>query len=110
MDKGKNVIKAITKFKQNISKKIDIQKIILFGSYARGDYTKNSDIDLIIVSSNFKRKKFVKRSWGFYKFWHLDPEIKYPVDFLCYTPEEFKKLKKQVSIVSEAIREGIEIT
>jgi hypothetical protein len=30
-------------------------------------------------------------------------------DFICYTPEEFEKLKKEVSIVSEALKEGIEI-
>jgi hypothetical protein len=40
-----------------------------------------------------------------YDFWDLN----YPVDFLCYTPEEFNKLKKEVSIVSEALKEGIEI-
>jgi hypothetical protein len=36
-------------------------------------------------------------------------DLNYPVDFLCYTPEEFNKLKKEVSIVSEALKEGIEI-
>jgi hypothetical protein len=33
----------------------------------------------------------------------------YPVDFLCYTPEEFRKLSKQISLVKQAIKEGIEI-
>ena len=37
--------------------------------------------------------------------WPLD----LPADFICYTPEEFEKLKKEVSIVSEALKEGIEI-
>lgn len=34
-----------------------------------------------------------------------------PVDLepLCYTPEEFEKKKKQIGIVSEAVKEGIEI-
>ena len=104
-----NVIVAINKFKKNISKKLQIKKLILFGSYARGDYHEDSDVDLILVSPAFRRKKFVKRSWGFYKFWHLDPEINYPVDFICYTQEEFKKLKKCVSLVSMALEEGIEI-
>jgi hypothetical protein len=36
-------------------------------------------------------------------------DLNYPVDFLCYTPEEFNKLKKEVSIVSEALKEGVEI-
>jgi hypothetical protein len=40
-----------------------------------------------------------------YDYW----ELRYPVDFLCYTPKEFEREKKKVSIVSEALREGIEI-
>ena len=40
-----------------------------------------------------------------YDYWSL----KYPVDFLCYTPEEFNKLKKQITIVREAVENGIEI-
>jgi len=39
-----------------------------------------------------------------YDYWNLD----LPVDFLCYTPKEFNKLKKQISIVKEAIENGIE--
>ena len=40
-----------------------------------------------------------------YDYWNLD----YPVDFLCYTPEEFEKKKKEISIVKEAVKEGIDI-
>ena len=32
----------------NALKKLDVKKILLFGSRARGDYLKNSDIDLAI--------------------------------------------------------------
>src|SRR3989338_5829633 len=41
--------------------------------------------------------------------WHVKHKIGYPVDFICYTPDEFNRLKHEVSIVSEALREGIEI-
>jgi len=59
----------------------------------------------MIISKNFRRKKFRYRSLGFYKYWNLD----YPVDFICYTPEEFNRLKKQITIVKEAVENGIEI-
>jgi len=65
----------------------------------------DSDIDLILVSRNFAGKSFFDRPIGLRKFWTLH----YPVDFLCYSPEEFKKEKRRVSIVSEAIREGLEV-
>jgi len=38
-----------------IISRFEIDQIILFGSYARGDYHENSDIDLIIVGSFHKR-------------------------------------------------------
>ena len=31
------------------------------------------------------------------------------MDILCYTPEEFEKLKKRIGIVQEAVKEGIEV-
>jgi len=33
----------------------------------------------------------------------------YPVDFLCYTPEEFEEKRKEISIVRLAIKEGVVI-
>ena len=111
MDKEKNLrvknkdLKRLTLFKSRLSKHMPIDKIILFGSFAKGRAHKFSDIDLIIVSPKFEGKDFRYRPIGFYKYWNLDK----PFDFLCYTPEEFSKLRKQITIVREAVREGIEI-
>lgn len=105
MGNKKNIIKQLKKFKSNLKKNIYINKIIFFGSRAKGKPRKYSDIDLLIVSKDFRKKKFRYRAIGFYDFWDLD----YPVDFLCYTPEEFQKLSKQVTVVSEAVKDGIEI-
>jgi predicted nucleotidyltransferase len=101
----KGIMSDLSRFKKELSKRIAVQKMILFGSYARGDYKKESDVDLIIVSSDFRKTRFVKRSLGFYKFWPLN----LPVDYICYSPEEFEKQKKRVSIVSMALKEGVEI-
>jgi len=41
-----------------------IQRIILYGSYARGDYNNNSDVDIMILVNdmpNLKDDKFVSR-------------------------------------------------
>ena len=48
---------------------------------------------------------FLERGEKMYDYWTLD----IPVDFLCYTPEEFNKLKKRISIVKEAVSNGIAI-
>lgn len=105
MAKKENVIKQLHNFKEVLSRKMPVEKMILFGSTVTKKTHKYSDIDLIIVSSKFKNIKFRHRSLGFYKYWKL----KYPVDFLCYTPAEFKKMSKQITIVGQAVKEGIEI-
>lgn len=79
--------------------------MIFFGSRAGNDYTLYSDIDLVIVSSNFKKIKSFQRPTALRLKWRL----KYPVDMLCYTPEEFERKRKLPSIVREAIETGIEI-
>ena len=105
MDKRENLIKKLKIFRKNINKEIPISKILFFGSFAKGKPHKWSDIDLIIVSSKFRDKKTYKRARKLYDYWDLD----HPVDFLCYTPEEFNRLKKQFTVVREAVRKGIEI-
>ena len=77
----------------------------LFGSTVLGNTHKYSDVDLVVVSKKFKGKGLLERSPNLYLRWGLE----YPVDFLCYTPGEFERLKKGVTIVREAIRNGIEI-
>ena len=105
MDKKSVIITQLKKFKHDLNTKIRIDKVIFFGSRVKGKANKDSDVDLIIVSKGFEGKRFRYRPIGFYDCWNLN----YPVDFLCYTPKEFNKLSKQVSIVSEAIKNGIEI-
>jgi predicted nucleotidyltransferase len=41
---------SINKLCQKISKTFDTEKIILFGSYAKGTATEESDIDLLVVA------------------------------------------------------------
>ncbi len=101
----KAILNQLKEFKKSVIKDYPVQKMILFGSQAWGKPHRDSDIDLIIVSSQFKRKKSFKRGINLYHHWNLN----YPVDFLCYTPEEFNRLKKQVTIVREAVEKGIEI-
>lgn len=105
MDRKKSLIKQLKEFKKKLKKVIKINKVLFFGSRAKGKFSKDSDVDLIIVSDYFNGKNFRSRAVGFYDYWDLD----YPVDFLCYTNKEFNELKKQVTIVSEAENNGIEI-
>ena len=105
MAKKQNLIRELAEFKKNVNKVIPIDKLILFGSHATGKTHRWSDVDLVIVSTKFKRKRSFKRANKLYDYWNL----RLPVDFLCYTPEEFNRLRKQVTIVREAANTGINI-
>jgi predicted nucleotidyltransferase len=102
MDKEKADI--LSRLKDFI-KRHRVERAIVFGSAARGEAGEDSDLDVILVSHEFKGKSALKRPVPFYVDWDLG----YPVDFLCYTPEEFSDLKKRATIVRVALKEGIEI-
>ncbi len=104
MDRKKHLNKLL-KFKKELSQKVKVKKMYFFGSRATGNAMPDSDFDLLVVSPDFNKKKFRYRSLGFRAYWTLD----YPVDFLCYTPEEFDRKKKQIGIVQQTEKEGIEI-
>ena len=48
MDKEK-ARKLVEEYAEIVTKNMIVNKIILFGSYARGDYRKDSDIDVAVV-------------------------------------------------------------
>ncbi|MBI2910391.1 MAG: nucleotidyltransferase domain-containing protein [Chloroflexi bacterium] len=94
-------------FKEKAQKKFGIEKMILFGSQATGEVREGSDIDLIVVSSRVKNKAaFMSR---LSREWHLKQKKDYPVDFLPYTPEEFERLASKITLVKQAVEEGVEI-
>jgi uncharacterized protein len=105
MGKKETLIKNLSRFAENISHEYPLKKMILFGSQATGKPHTDSDVDLILVSDKFRRKRRLARSPPLHLKWDLD----YPVDFICYTPEEFERKKKLIGIVKQAVEEGIEI-
>jgi uncharacterized protein len=105
MGKKKDLIGELKAFKSELGSRIPVQKMLLFGSQANGKAGKDSDVDLIIVSRTFEGERFRFRPLGFRKYWASN----LPVDFLCYTPKEFNRLKKQITLVREAVENGIEI-
>lgn len=78
--------KTLDEIVRRITEKISPLKVILFGSYAYGSPTKDSDIDLLIIKESslprHHRTKEVRR---------ILRGMKVAVDIIVYTPEEIKK-------------------
>jgi len=94
--------KIVKRFINLIIKKFNLKKIIIFGSFARGDYHKGSDLDLIIVGK-FK-ERFIDRIGKIIELNDSDLEI----DAMVYTEEEFQKMiQERRPFVEQALEEGI---
>jgi len=77
---------AIDSITAQLIEKYKPEKIILFGSAARGDAAPDSDVDLLIIKSDtpsFSADRIMEVS-GL-----IERDV--PVDFLVYRPEEFEK-------------------
>ncbi len=83
-----------------------IVKIILFGSYAKGNPNSNSDIDLIVVlDSDTIPGNFKERTENYLRISRSLRDLKkeYPIDLIVYTKPEFNKFISMKSIFSKRI-------
>ena len=91
----------ISSFVDKLKQSYKPDLIILFGSRARGDFSGDSDIDLLIVKDT--RKRPLWRRVDVRKI--LSTEM--AMDIIVYTPREFKQLKESGSpFLRQILEEG----
>lgn len=94
----KNVYPVIESMVQDIVAGIQPEKVILFGSYATGAYSSNSDVDLLIVKDTSlpvpKRVLEIRKILAKYDV---------PKDILYKTPQEFGRFKQVVNTLDYEI-------
>lgn len=92
--------KQINEIVNRIANNYKPEKIILFGSYARGDSNENSDLDFILIkeTNSPKHKRGIEVRRLFYG-------VPIPMDFKIYTKTEFSnELLNQYSFLNTAIK------
>lgn len=99
------VDEMLANYIDELGKHIKVEKVILFGSRARGDELKGSDIDLVVISQDFEQLDFVKRL----EFLELQWKYSTPIEALGYTPKEFEEKSGRICILSEVKKYGKEI-
>lgn len=92
--------KPVTQYVSRVIKKFKPEKVMLFGSFARGDATEWSDIDLLVIG------KYTKKSgvdW-YSKFYDLHKDIDAGHDFHVYpmTPQKFARNKHSMALQNAA--------
>jgi predicted nucleotidyltransferase len=96
------IMESIKKYIEKISQYYNIEAIILFGSYAKGTENEDSDIDIAIISSDFKDviedgAKLIGLTWK------IDTRIEpHPI-----TTDDYKKVSNP--FVREVMDTGIKV-
>jgi len=96
------ILNSIKKYIEAISRHYKIDAIILFGSYAKGTNTENSDIDIAVVSSDIK-----DRVEDMAKLMKLRRAIDLRIEPHPIKTEEFRK--NETPFIDEIIRTGVEL-
>lgn len=89
---------------------MDVEKIIIFGSRARGDFTKESDFDLLIILNNDLPLGEKREIWHlvYTRLHEHNPNTSF--DIILKSIRSFSAEKEVVNTISnEAFLEGIEI-
>ena len=96
------VVRGLKALKRRLARQIRVDRMILFGSRARGDWLLDSDADLMIVSPDFGGLRFVDRSAEVLRHWRgrVDLEV------FCYTPAEIAERRHEIGIIAQALKEG----
>lgn len=94
--------KLIEEIAEKIRTKLEVEKIILFGSAAWGKMSECRDIDLfIIMKSDLRRDKRAILISGFFA------DREFPLDIIVYTPKEVESgLKRKNPFLQKVINEG----
>lgn len=107
MDRKKiNVRKLVSEYIKGFPSDIKIEGVFLFGSYATGKIREDSDVDLVIISPDFKQLEFMERLVLLSKLRKSKLTCSVPMDIIGYTPEEFENIDKESIIMRRAKMEG----
>jgi predicted nucleotidyltransferase len=100
--KGTVTLDAIREIVQQIVERFRPQKVILFGSYAHGNPTPDSDVDLLVVMETSERVLHAAARIS------AAIDHPFPLDILVYRPSELKaSLERKGVFATEIMANGI---
>lgn len=98
-----SIKKILLKYKSVLERdRFPVEKVILYGSYAKGDFKPYSDIDVCVISEKFSKNKDYYETYLWKKILDVDSRIE-PVGF------DIKSFIETDPLVSEIKKYGIEI-
>lgn len=95
-------------FAHLLRREIGAERVLLFGSRARGEAHADSDYDLIVVAPTFAGAESANRGIGLWALWY-GAGGNAPLDLLCVTPEEYAVASTHISLIAAVLPEAIDL-
>ena len=103
---GRHIKEIVERYKEQMLKHgIKAERVILYGSFAQGNARQDSDIDLVVVSENFREMNLRER---LEVLGIAAARIREPIEAKGYTHKEIESAP-QISFLSEILRSGINV-
>jgi predicted nucleotidyltransferase len=99
-------VKQIAQFIKDLlrGRDITVDEIIVFGSYARGNYTEDSDLDIAVISQDFNGKDVFQKARMLKGLkWALVEKFELAFDIV---PLSLKQWQESSSLVVDFVKEG----
>ena len=90
------VVEVIAERLEELKARLPVVRVVLFGSYARGNYTVGSDIDLLVVYAGEPRENAYAVVKKTLRIPRLEPHL--------YTAEEYERMRETLSKMT---RDGV---
>nr|WP_275691874.1 nucleotidyltransferase domain-containing protein [Metallosphaera sedula] len=82
------VLNQVREFTEELRRDLGKVTVVLYGSYARGDFNLWSDVDVLLVSERFDGIRFLDRYELF--------KAREGFEVKPYTPQEFSKMRNKI--------------
>lgn len=80
------------------------EKVILFGSAARGDDRPESDLDILVIKNT--NKNYYDRVFEAMKYVNTDKSV----DMIVFTPKEFEKAQNEERVfIKQVLKYGVNL-
>ena len=100
----KSLKAEVNKLTETLVKKYKPEKIILFGSAARGDNKPESDLDLFVIKKT--KKQYFDRVSEAMKYLNTDRSV----DMIVFTPKEFEKAQNEKRVfIKQVLKYGVNL-
>jgi hypothetical protein len=87
------VLRLLAERLPELEQKLPLVLVILFGSYAKGNYTAGSDVDLLVVYRGKPRPDAYEIVWKTLRIPNLEPHV--------YAEEEYRALQETLGRMTE---------